>query len=94
MEPMTAIRINAITVPAEGADELARRFAQRAGAVDHAEGFEGSEARKFLRPVGIRDWDPGSEDGVFRQGQAWRPEIDWDRNADGGTGGFQRYRSD
>jgi heme oxygenase (mycobilin-producing) len=44
---MTVVRINAITVPAEGGEELARRFAERAGAVEHAEGFEGFE---LLRP--------------------------------------------
>ncbi len=43
MEPMTVIRINAITVPEAGGEELARRFAERAGAVDNAEGFEGFE---------------------------------------------------
>ncbi len=45
---MTVIRINAITVPEQGGDELARRFGERAGAVDHAEGFEGFE---LLRPT-------------------------------------------
>jgi heme-degrading monooxygenase HmoA len=45
---MTVIRINAIDVPAEGGDELARRFASRAGAVDNAPGFEGFE---LLRPT-------------------------------------------
>jgi len=38
---MTVIKINAITVPAEGGDDLARRFAARAGAVDNQPGFEG-----------------------------------------------------
>ncbi len=45
---MTVIRINAITVPDQGGDELARRFAGRAGAVEHAQGFEGFE---LLRPT-------------------------------------------
>jgi heme oxygenase (mycobilin-producing) len=45
---MTVIKINAITVPADGGDELARRFAARAGAVDSQEGFEGFE---LLRPT-------------------------------------------
>ena len=44
---MTVIRINAITVPENGGEELARRFAERARAVDHANGFEGFE---LLRP--------------------------------------------
>ena len=40
---MTVIKINAITVPADTGDELAHRFAARAGAVDNADGFEGFE---------------------------------------------------
>jgi heme oxygenase (mycobilin-producing) len=47
MVAMTIVRINAITVPESGGDELARRFAERAGAVDQADGFEGFE---LLRP--------------------------------------------
>ncbi|MEZ5140771.1 MAG: antibiotic biosynthesis monooxygenase [Acidimicrobiales bacterium] len=49
---MTIIKINAITVPAEAGDELAHRFAARAGAVDGQEGFEGFE---LLRPTDGRD---------------------------------------
>jgi heme-degrading monooxygenase HmoA len=45
---MTIIKINAITVPPDGGDELARRFAARAGAVDSQDGFEGFE---LLRPT-------------------------------------------
>jgi heme-degrading monooxygenase HmoA len=48
---MTVVKINAITVPAGSGDELARRFAARAGAVDSAEGFEGFE---LLRPADDR----------------------------------------
>jgi heme-degrading monooxygenase HmoA len=44
---MTVIKINAITVPDGAGDELAQRFAARAGAVDNQEGFEGFE---LLRP--------------------------------------------
>jgi heme-degrading monooxygenase HmoA len=40
---MTVVKINAITVREGSGDELGRRFAQRSGAVDHAEGFEGFE---------------------------------------------------
>jgi heme oxygenase (mycobilin-producing) len=43
---MTIIKINAITVPADSGDELARRFAARAGAVDDQPGFEGFELLK------------------------------------------------
>ncbi len=45
---MSIIKINAITVPPDGGDELARRFAARAGAVDNQEGFEGFE---LLQPT-------------------------------------------
>jgi heme-degrading monooxygenase HmoA len=43
---MTVVKINAITVPADSGDELARRFAARAGAVDDQDGFEGFELLK------------------------------------------------
>jgi heme-degrading monooxygenase HmoA len=45
------IKINAITVPADAGEEVARRFAARAGTVDSAEGFEGFE---LLRPTDDR----------------------------------------
>ena len=48
---MTIIKINAITVPGENGDELARRFAARAGAVDDRPGFEGFE---LLKPTDDR----------------------------------------
>jgi heme-degrading monooxygenase HmoA len=48
---MTVVKINAITVPADSGDELARRFAARAGAVDASPGFEGFE---LLKPVDDR----------------------------------------
>ena len=48
---MTVIKINAITVPADSGDELAHRFAARAGAVDDAEGFQGFE---LLQPTDDR----------------------------------------
>ncbi len=48
---MTVIKINAITVPADAGDELAHRFAARAGAVDGAEGFQGFE---LLKPTDDR----------------------------------------
>ena len=51
---MTLIKINAITVPDDAGDELANRFAARAGAVDGQEGFEGFE---LLRPTdGRNQW--------------------------------------
>ena len=48
---MTLIKINAIDVPAGSGDELAHRFAARAGAVDDQDGFEGFE---LLRPADDR----------------------------------------
>jgi heme oxygenase (mycobilin-producing) len=48
---MTVIKINAITVPADSGDELAQRFAARAGAVDGQDGFEGFE---LLQPTDDR----------------------------------------
>ena len=49
---MSFIAVNAITVPEGGGDELARRFAARAGAVDNQDGFEGFE---LLRPADDRN---------------------------------------
>jgi heme-degrading monooxygenase HmoA len=46
------IKINAITVEPGSGDELARRFAARAGAVDGQDGFEGFE---LLKPTDERD---------------------------------------
>ena len=48
---MTVLKINAITVPADSGDELAHRFAARAGAVDDRDGFEGFE---LLKPADDR----------------------------------------
>ena len=50
-ERHTVVKINAITVPENSGDELARRFAARAGAVDDQDGFEGFE---LLRPTDDR----------------------------------------
>lgn len=49
---MTVIKINAITVPKSSGDELAHRFAQRAGSIDGQEGFEGFE---LLKPTDERE---------------------------------------
>ncbi|CAN5412405.1 antibiotic biosynthesis monooxygenase [soil metagenome] len=48
---MSIIKINAITVAEGSGDELAKRFAARAGAVDGAAGFEGFE---LLQPTDER----------------------------------------
>ena len=51
MPGMSIVKINAITVPAERADQLAARFAARAGQVDKSEGFEEFQ---LLRPTDDR----------------------------------------
>ncbi len=48
---MSVIKINAITVEESSGDELAHRFAARAGAVDDQDGFEGFE---LLQPTDDR----------------------------------------
>jgi heme oxygenase (mycobilin-producing) len=64
---MTVVKINAITVREGSGDELARRFAARAGAVDHADGFEGFE---LLRPEDDR--------GVWLVMTRWRDDAAFD----------------
>jgi heme oxygenase (mycobilin-producing) len=49
---MSVVRINAITVPKERAQELERRFAARAGEVSTSPGFEAFE---LLRPTDDKD---------------------------------------
>lgn len=49
---MSFVAINAITVPEGGADELVKRFAARAGAVDNQDGFEEFQ---LLRPADGKD---------------------------------------
>ena len=48
---MSIVKINAISVPAERADEMAARFAARAGQVGKSEGFEEFQ---LLRPADDR----------------------------------------
>jgi len=67
---MTVVRINAITVPADSGDELARRFAARAGAVDDQDGFEGFE---LLKPTdGRNTWLVVTRWRDEEAFQAWR----------------------
>ena len=49
---MSVVKINAITVPEGGGDELAARFAKRLGAVDGQPGFEEFQ---LLRPTDERN---------------------------------------
>ena len=63
---MSVVRINAITVPKERADELVKRFAARAGEVSKAEGFEAFE---LLAPTDDRD--------TFLVYTRWRSQDDF-----------------
>ena len=64
---MSVVRINAITVPPERADDLVERFAHRAGEVSKMPGFEAFE---LLRPSDDRD--------VFLVYTRWRSQEDFD----------------
>ena len=64
---MSVVRINAITVPPERADELVERFAHRAGEVSKMEGFEAFE---LMRPTDDRN--------VFLVYTRWRSHEDFD----------------
>ena len=64
---MSVVRINAITVPKDRADELERRFAARAGEVSKAPGFEAFE---LLRPTDDRD--------VFLVYTRWSSQEDYE----------------
>lgn len=63
---MSVVKINAITVTPERADELVARFAARAGEVGKMEGFEAFE---LLRPNDDRD--------QFLVYTRWRSEEDF-----------------
>jgi heme-degrading monooxygenase HmoA len=63
---MSVVKINAISVPAERADELVARFAARAGEVAKMEGFEAFE---LLRPTDERE--------TFLVYTRWRSEADF-----------------
>ena len=85
---MTVVRINAITVPADSGDELARRFASRAGAVDGQDGFEGFE---LLQPTdGRTTWLVVTRWRDEEAFQAWQNSPAFGhghRSAAGGPGG-------
>jgi heme oxygenase (mycobilin-producing) len=78
---VSIVKVNAITVPRERFDDFAERFAQRAGRVSSAEGFEHFE---LLRPNDERD--------VCLVYTRWRSEEDfqaWMRSADFSAGHSQ-----
>jgi heme-degrading monooxygenase HmoA len=64
---MSVVRINAITVPGERAEELEQRFAARAGEVAKSPGFEAFE---LLRPSDDKD--------VYLVYTRWRSQEDFD----------------
>lgn len=70
VRPMSIVKINAITVPAERADDMAQRFAARAGEVGKSEGFEEFQ---LLRPDDDRTtwlvYTRWRDEGAF---EAWR----------------------
>ncbi len=65
---MSVVKINAITVSRERFDEFAERFANRAGRVEKAEGFESFD---LLRPNDDRE--------LCLVVTRWRSEEDFDR---------------
>jgi heme oxygenase (mycobilin-producing) len=71
---MSVVRINAITVPAERAEQLAARFAARAGQVETTDGFEEFQ---LLRPTDGREtwlvYTRWRDEAAFGQGHA-KPE--------------------
>lgn len=72
---MSIIKINAITVPEDSGDELARRFAGRAGAVDGQPGFEGFE---LLAPTDGRNvWLVVTRWADEASFDAWRTGADF-----------------
>jgi len=82
---VSVVKINAITVPRERFDEFAERFANRAGKVSSAQGFEAFE---LLRPNDDRE--------VCLVVTRWRSEEDfqaWVTSPDFAAGHSQ-HRSD
>lgn len=78
---MSVVKVNAITVPQERFDEFAQRFANRAGRVEQAEGFEAFE---LLRPNDGRE--------ICLVVTRWRSEEDfqaWLNSADFSAGHSQ-----
>lgn len=81
---MSIVKINAITVPAERADELAQRFGARAGEVGKADGFEEFQ---LLRPDDDRTtwlvYTRWRDEDAF---EAWRGSQSFSRGHGSGGG--------
>jgi heme-degrading monooxygenase HmoA len=83
------IKINAITVPADSGDELARRFAARAGAVDNQDGFEGFEL--FQPTDGRTTWLVVTRWRDEESFQAWVNSPAFGRGHQGPAGGGEGH---
>jgi heme-degrading monooxygenase HmoA len=84
---VSIIKINAITVAADSGDELAKRFAARAGAVDDQDGFEGFE---LLQPTDERTtWLVVTRWRDEESFDAWvsSPAFGAGHQSEGGSGG-------
>jgi len=84
---VTIIKINAITVDPDSGDELAQRFAKRAGAVDDQDGFEGFE---LLQPTdGRTTWLVVTRWRDEEAFQAWvsSPAFGAGHQSEAGSGG-------
>ena len=80
---MSVIKINAITVEADSGDELAHRFAARAGAVDDQDGFEGFE---LLKPTdGRTTWLVVTRWRDEESFQAWMSSASFQRGHEGSS---------
>ncbi len=94
---MSIVKINAITVPADSGDELARRFAGRANAVDGQPGFEGFE---LLQPSDGRNvWLVVTRWADEESYEAWRKSASFGHGhgrpgagAEGAAGAEERQR--
>ena len=71
---MSVVKINAIHLPPDAGPELEKRFAARAGAVEHAPGFLGFQ---LLRPVAgeeryfvVTHWEDEESFAAWRDGGA------------------------
>ncbi len=96
------VKINAITVPEGMGDEVAKRFAERAGAVDGQEGFRGFS---LLRPTDDRrtwlvltEWDTEAAFDAWVSSPAFahghRAAVDTAQRADGEAQGGDEQDSD
>lgn len=85
---MSIVRINALDVPPQAGDEIAKRFAARADSLAGVAGFEGFE---LLKPTGETEtrWFVYTRWADEESYAAWR-DGDGARNAHAGDSGEQR----